>query len=183
MSIGVDVQNFIKMTLLWLIFSVVPLLFLFYKFTKSSSNEKNKAGRHSWIIISSIYNFIFKVKSEDRLNAFKQIHKFFPRYTRIKIFNLVDQIVIYDPEICKKVFNAQTACQRPFRNCLQLENGLLSSECKFFDDPSWSMIDLKWTMKNDELWTVCKIVANKFFNHKCRLETRRRLATVWCKSS
>lgn len=121
------------MILPWLILSVISLLFLIYKLSNDNknSNGKKRASKDYWLIISNLYNFCFKVKSEDRLNAFKQIHKFFPRYTRIKFFNLFDYIFVYDPEICKKIFNSNAACQRPFRNCIQLECGLLASKCEF----------------------------------------------------
>lgn len=82
-----------------------------------------------WLMVSAIYRFCFVLSSDDRLDAFKMIHKFFPRYARLKIFNY-DNLVIYDPELCKKVFNSQSACQRPYRNVFKLEYGLLSSECK-----------------------------------------------------
>lgn len=119
------------MILAFVLVTVASLLFAAYKFTrknKSYDGERKKSGNY-WVLMKAVFNFLFRVKSEDRLNSFKQIHKFFPRYTRMRIFNS-DNIVIYDPEICKKVFNAQSACQRPFRNCFQLEYGLLSSECK-----------------------------------------------------
>jgi hypothetical protein len=76
------------------------------------------------------YNFCFKVKSEDRLAEFQKVHLIFPRCARVKLPGF-DFIAIYDPEILKKLFNAQGACQRPFRNCLQLQKGLLSSECEY----------------------------------------------------
>lgn len=109
--------------------TIASLLFAFFKFRrgKSSSETQKKAG--VWLIMQAVFKFLFRVKSEDRLNSFKTIHKFFPRFTRLTLFNS-DNIVIYDPELCKKVFSAQSACQRPFRNCFQLNFGLLSSECK-----------------------------------------------------
>lgn len=122
-----------KMFLPWLLVTVASLLFLIYKFAVGRKGEKSKKKGESdnfWLIAKNVYKFCFVVKSEDRLNAFKTIHKFLPRYCRFRIFSY-DNIVIYDPELCRKVFNAQSACQRPFRNCIQLECGLLSSECEF----------------------------------------------------
>lgn len=115
------------MLLPWLLVTIASLLFLFIKFSKGKRSKRKL--KDYWTIAVSSYKFCFKVKSEDRLNALKTIHKYFPRYTRFKIFNY-DNIIIYDPELCRKMFNSQTACQRPFRNCIQLENGLLSSECE-----------------------------------------------------
>lgn len=110
--------------------TIASLLFVLFKFRGSkSSSDKKKKSAGIWTILQAVYNFLFRVKSEDRLNYFKQVHRLFPRYTRLTIFNS-DNVVIYDPELCKKVFSAQSACQRPFRNCFQLNYGLLSSECK-----------------------------------------------------
>lgn len=77
-----------------------------------------------------VYNFCFKVKSEDRLAEFQKVHLVFPRYARVKVPGF-DFMAVYDPELLKKIFSAQVACQRPYRNCLKLEKGLLSSECNF----------------------------------------------------
>lgn len=131
MSARLVARKVLKMLLPWLLVTLASVVFLYYKFTsgKNSSVARRKSG-NLWLILTTVYKFIFKVKSEDRLDAFKQIHKVFPRFTRIKIFNF-DLVAVYDPEILKKVFAAQTCCQRPFRNCLQLEYGLLSSECEF----------------------------------------------------
>lgn len=118
------------MILPWLLVTAASLVFLAVKF---ASPKKWKILHKIWrwrLIAAEAFKYIFLTKSEDRHNALKHIHKFFPRYCRIKIFNF-DYIFIYDPEISKKVFSAQSACQRPFRNCLQLELGLLSSECEF----------------------------------------------------
>lgn len=117
------------MILPFVLVTVASLLFVAYKLKGSNNKDGKKKPGNFWILMKAIFNFLFRVKSEDRLNSLKQIHKFFPRYTRIKFFNY-DNIIIYDPELCKKVFSAQSACQRPFRNCFQLEYGLLSSECK-----------------------------------------------------
>lgn len=119
--------------MLWTLVTLASLLLVTYLTSvkdKNPDKKKVKSGNY-WVIATTVFKFLFQVKSEDRLNAFKQIHKFFPRYTRIKIFNY-DNIIIYDPELCKKVFNAQVACQRPFRNCIQLECGLLSSEYHYW---------------------------------------------------
>lgn len=121
-----------EMILPFVLVTIASLLFVVHKFRKSNSSNESKGKKTTgnyWTLMTAVFNFLFRVKSEDRLNSFKQVHKFFPRYVRMKIFNS-DNVVIYDPEICKKVFNAQVACQRPFRNCFQLEYGLLSSECK-----------------------------------------------------
>lgn len=129
MSIGLEVQKLFKMLLESFLVTIVFLLSFFYKF----SNRKislSKRVENFFLILKGAYFFCFKVKSEDRLTALKQIHKFFPRYTRIKFFGF-DTIIVYDPELSKKIFNAQSACQRPFRNCLQFNYGLLASECEF----------------------------------------------------
>jgi hypothetical protein len=112
----------------WLLVTVSSLLFIYLKFNKSQ-----KSGRKTnyLMMARSIYSFCFKVKSEDRLNAFQRIHLFFPRYARLKLPGF-DFIAVYDPELCKKIFNAQSACQRPYRNCMRLEKGLLASECELF---------------------------------------------------
>lgn len=77
-----------------------------------------------------LYRIIFVIKPEDRLSSAKALHELFPRYMRFKFFNLFDVLIVYDPDLLKKVFNSHAACQRPFRNCLQHNYGLLSSECK-----------------------------------------------------
>lgn len=113
----------------WALVTVASLLLLVYTFQKREENseKKRKKGKYA-VIFSAVFDFFFRVKSEDRLNCFKAIHKVFPRFLRVSLFNS-DNIIIYDPDLCKKVYSAQVACQRPFRNCFQLENGLLSSEC------------------------------------------------------
>lgn len=121
---------FRKMILPWLMVTVVSLLFLAARFMAPKKWRLMASIRKWRLIAAEGFKFIFLTKSEDRHNAFKHIHKVFPRYCRIKIFNF-DNIFVYDPELSKKIFNAQSACQRPFRNCLQLEMGLLSSECEF----------------------------------------------------
>lgn len=110
-----------------LLIAIILLLLLIYK-----KITLNKTLENVSLILKGAYYFFFKVESEDRLTVLKQIHKFFPRFTRIKFFSF-DTIIVYDPELCKKIFNAQSACQRPFRNCMQFNYGLLASECEFID--------------------------------------------------
>lgn len=130
-SIVLDVRIGFKMLILSLLITLASLLFVFLKFSKGKKSLKVKKNfRQFRIFLNAAFQFLFKVKSEDRLNAIKKIHTFFPGFLRIKIFNY-DNLIVYDPEMCKKIFNSQIACQRPFRNCIQLETGLLSSECKF----------------------------------------------------
>lgn len=124
-------QKSFKMLLALLLVTVVSLLSFFFKFSNGKVTS-NKKAQNLMVLMKGAYNFFLKVKSEDRLTALKQIHKFFPRYTRIKFFNL-DTIIVYDPDLCKKIFNSQSACQRPFRNCMQFNYGLIASECEFIE--------------------------------------------------
>lgn len=109
--------------------TIASVLFFVYKL-KSGKSSLKKQLKNFYLIITVAYQFFFKLKSEDRLGVFKYIHKYFPRYFRINFFGH-ETIMIYDPDLLKKVFNSQSACQRPYRNCIQLECGLLSSECEF----------------------------------------------------
>lgn len=131
-SVGSVEQGAIKMMFAYSIVAITSLLIFFYKFggEKFCPNKVKTKLRNFWFIVAYVYKFCFNVKSEDRLYSLRFIHKVFPRYVRIKIFSF-DNIVVYDPELCKKIFNSQSACQRPFRNCIQLEYGLLSSKCEF----------------------------------------------------
>lgn len=118
------------MWLPWFLVTVTSILFLYLKTRKSgkSSGEKQRPSKLR-LGLTALYQFCFVLKSEDRLDAFKLIHKFFPKSVRVKFFKW-DYLCIYDPELCKKVFNSQAACQRPYRNCFRLEFGLLASECE-----------------------------------------------------
>lgn len=117
------------MFLPWVLVTVASLLFLVYKFRqRDESLDKKKPKGKFRVIFKGVFDFLFRVKSEDRLNCFKSIHKIFPRFVRVTFLNS-DNVIIYDPDLCKKVYSTQIACQRPFRNCFQLNYGLLSSEC------------------------------------------------------
>lgn len=111
-----------------LLLIVIGILSFFFKFTDGKIRS-NKRAENLFLILRGSYYFCFKLESDDRLKVLKQIHKYFPRYTRIKIFNF-DTIIVYDPDLCKKIFNSQSACQRPFRNCFKFNYGLLASECE-----------------------------------------------------
>ncbi|CRK94442.1 CLUMA_CG007949, isoform A [Clunio marinus] len=116
------------MVFAWILAIVASILYFIKKLVDGNVNPKifyKLLGRYRHIL-PPILKFCFKDKSEDKLNRFKYVHKIFPRYLRMKFLNF-DVITVYDPELCKKIFNSQLACQRPFRNCLQLEYGLLAS--------------------------------------------------------
>lgn len=116
---------------LLLVIFASSLLLLVFK-TKNPGKSVDKKKKHSklWLILKSVYKFCFVYTSEDRLDAFKYVHLSFPRFTRFKFLNL-DYLIIYDPDLCKKVYNSQSACQRSYRNIFRLDFGLLASECKF----------------------------------------------------
>lgn len=144
--------------ILELLITLSSLIFIYFKVFRKNSlfydkNGKIKPKKASYMmIIKTMYQFIFHTKREgmmrlienflkiffsnkisnftDRLDFFKKIHRFSPKFLRIKFWKF-DYVAVYDPDILKKVFNSQAACQRPFRNCFQLEKGLLASECKF----------------------------------------------------
>lgn len=172
------------MFLPFVLVTVASLLFLVYKFKSRDAEKsgKKKLKGNYWVILKGIFDFLFRVKSEDRLNSFKLIHKLFPKFARFKFLNS-DNIIVYDPELCKKVYSAQSACQRPFRNCFQLEYGLLSSECtnqnkfliftvnnetkfyfrKYF---CWliSLVNCNWTWFSDHYWKVSRKHLNLAFH-------------------
>ena len=133
------------MLLPWLLVTIISLLSFFYKFNNGKISS-NRRAENIFLILKGAYYFLVKVKSEDRLTALKQIHKFFPRYTRIKFFSF-DTIIVYDPELCKKIFSAHSACQRPFRNCMQFHYGLLSSECEFIGTTRSEVCELKHVIR------------------------------------
>lgn len=147
--------------------TVASLLLLLYKFRQREGNSESKRRKGNfWMILKGVFNFLFRVKSEDRLNSFKAIHKLFPRYTRLTLFGS-DNLVIYDPELCKKVYMVQTACQRPFRNCFQLEYGLLSSECtqnkfQFHGQPFVSLL-LNFRWHNNFVNHVSDLVSDHYW--------------------
>ena len=122
--------------ILALFVAVLYLAFLYFKvfrgsyiwFDKNGEVKRRKAPRF-WRILMTMYDYLFHTKGEDRLLKLRGFHKFSPRYFRFKFWKM-DYIVIYDPEILKKVLNSQITCQRPFQNCFQLEKGLLSSDCE-----------------------------------------------------
>lgn len=151
-----------------LLITVVFAIFLYFKVFKNKKYEFNKNGSikrnksRLRIIASTVYTFIFHTKEEDRLEYFKLIHKFSPRYMRLKFWKF-DYICVYDPELLKKIFNSQLACQRPFRNCFQLEKGLLASECKFFILIIFRFINI-YLFNLDEYWRVSRKHLNIAFN-------------------
>ncbi|KAG5674748.1 hypothetical protein PVAND_004699 [Polypedilum vanderplanki] len=114
--------------LIQILMSIAFAIFLYFKvFRKKNSPMQNKFQ----IIVTTIYEYIFLTKEEDRLEKLKFIHEFSPRYIRLKFWK-IDYVIVYDPELLKKVFNSQITCQRPFRNCFQLEKGLLASEYEYW---------------------------------------------------
>lgn len=117
------------MTLPWLLVSVASLLLIVYKFSGGKRSLKATYKKYRLFTIA-VYQFFFKVKNEDRLNVLKHVHKYYPGYLRINILG-TEIVMLYDPDLLKKMFNSQSACQRPFRNCMKLEFGLLASECEF----------------------------------------------------
>lgn len=116
--------------------AVLYLVILYFKvfrgshiwFDKNGEVKRRKTPK-LWLILKVMYDYLLHTKAEDRLLKLRGFHKVSPRYFRVKLWKM-DYVVIYDPELLKKVFNSQITSQRPFRNCFQLEKGLLSSECK-----------------------------------------------------
>lgn len=112
---------------------IVYLYFTEFRVPFNEYLKENYVRRRNsfWLVLRATYEFLFVVKSEDRLRFFKLIHNFSPRFYRMKFWKW-DYVFLYDPELFKKVFNTQITCQRPFRNCIQLEKGLLSSEYHYW---------------------------------------------------
>jgi hypothetical protein len=119
--------------LIQVLMTIAFIIFLYFKVfrRKDHAEELGKERIRSKfeIIVTTIFEYIFITKEEDRLEKLKFIHEFSPRYIRLKLWKL-DYVIVYDPDLLKKIFNSQVACQRPFRNCFQLEKGLLASECE-----------------------------------------------------
>ncbi|CAG9797348.1 unnamed protein product [Chironomus riparius] len=120
--------------ILELFLAALYILFIYFKVFRGSyiwfdNNGEVKRRKKSkfWNILTTMYDYLLHTKPEDRLLKLRGFHKVSPRFFRVKFWK-IDYVVIYDPELLKKVFNSQVACQRPFRNCFQLEKGLLSSE-------------------------------------------------------
>lgn len=47
------------------------------------------------------FDFIFILKSDERLNAFRKIHQLFPKFLHIDFLN-IKVLLVYDPEVAKK---------------------------------------------------------------------------------
>jgi hypothetical protein len=52
-------------------------------------------------ILNAILDFVFKTKSEDRLDGFRKIHDFFPKFLHVDLLGF-KVLLVYDPDITKK---------------------------------------------------------------------------------
>lgn len=68
------------------------------------TNKKLKL-RRKWkvltISLNAIFDFFFRMSSDERLQAFRKIHKLFPRFLHVDVLN-AKVLVVYDPEIAKR---------------------------------------------------------------------------------
>lgn len=53
------------------------------------------------ISVNAVFDFMFRMKGEDRLDAFRKIHKLFPKFTHFDFLGL-KVLLVYDPEVAKK---------------------------------------------------------------------------------
>ncbi|CAO1431619.1 unnamed protein product [Diamesa serratosioi] len=113
----------------FVLFASIVLALVFLNKTKCIKNNRDDKLNGPGIIeiIKSVYELLFKVESDDRLQVLKRIHKLFPRLTRIKIFSY-NFVLVYDAAIMKKIFNSPACMERPFAHLLELDKGLLASK-------------------------------------------------------
>jgi hypothetical protein len=68
-------------------------------------NLKSEKLKKKWRIFQlslvATMNFVFRMKSEERLEAFRKIHRVYPRFLHVDSFGL-KMLVVYDPEISRK---------------------------------------------------------------------------------
>jgi hypothetical protein len=64
-------------------------------------NLKPEKLKKKWTILKlslvAIMNFVFRMKSEERLEAFRKIHRIYPRFLHVDMLG-VKMLIVYDPE-------------------------------------------------------------------------------------
>lgn len=80
------------------IFGALPLLPVLFLLTSKNFKKKLKVFRISFM---AAFDFIFRMTSEDRLKAFRKIHRLFPKFLHIDFLNL-KVLFVYDPEIARR---------------------------------------------------------------------------------
>lgn len=134
-----------KMFLEIFIFILCLTLFVAYGGKQTKIIRKWKVFK---ISVNAVFDFVFRMKAEERLDAFRKIHKLFPKFTHFDFLGL-KVLLVYDPVVAKKwdescfiklnivwiskfwrVFTSVQAMQRPFRSYAPLDKGLLFSSCK-----------------------------------------------------
>lgn len=80
------------------IFILCLTLFAVYGGKQAAIIRKWKVFR---ISANAVFDFIFRMKSEDKLDAFRKIHKLFPKFTHFDFLGF-KVLLVYDPEVAKK---------------------------------------------------------------------------------
>lgn len=77
---------------------IIPILFKLFSGKSYKLQRKWKIFKVSAI---TVFDFVFRMKSEDRLQAFSKIHSLYPRFIHVDFFK-IKILMVYDPEIAKK---------------------------------------------------------------------------------
>lgn len=85
---------------MWII-AVTFLIMLPLLWHGSKSHKLRRKLELFIISVNAVFNFIFRMKSEDRLEAFREIHSNFPRFIHINFFKF-RVLMVYDPEVAKR---------------------------------------------------------------------------------
>lgn len=84
---------------MWSIFMIVVVVaWIVPKSDKKRIKRKLKIFRVS---VQTAFNFMFRMKNEDKLEAFRLIHKASPRFLHIDFLG-IRVLIVYDPEISKR---------------------------------------------------------------------------------
>lgn len=65
------------------------------------SKKFDRKWKNFKLSISTCFKFVFRLKSDERLDAFRKIHSLFPRFLHIDFLGL-KVLLAYDPEIAKR---------------------------------------------------------------------------------
>jgi hypothetical protein len=77
---------------------LIGLLATFYVFRHHKFARRVQKTAISVIVA---LNFFMRMSSEERLDAFRSIHRFYPRFVDITVF-WFRLVIVYDPEIAKR---------------------------------------------------------------------------------
>lgn len=87
---------------MWIfVVSCLVLFPIFWKLYGSKNHKLKKKWNVFKLSANAVLDFMFRMKSEDRLNAFRKIHFLYPKFLHISFFK-IQVLVVYDPEIAKK---------------------------------------------------------------------------------